>query len=356
MKLIKVFITLFISIVVQTAMMAAGNKGDSLSVMALKEECDKCRKEISTVDSASVQSYIAKVNEERAANQVVQQKLRTNKERNYLVLYIVMGGICVIGLLVAGLFLLRKYNRRLVDSQNRLVQARQIVENSVRLKNLFLSNMSHEIRTPLNALAGFSTILADNSLDKETRKQFEGIIGQNSDLLMKLIDDVVGFSLEQNNEMQFKIGNHDAVSICRNVVETVNKVKHTAATMSFSTTLSSLPLSTDEARLQQLLINLLVNAGKFTPQGSITLSLSADDKMAHFAVTDTGCGIPQEKREAVVNRFEKAHESDQGTGLGLSICRFIIERLGGKIWVDPEYHDGARFCFTHPLERKEDRP
>lgn len=121
MKLIKVFITLFISIVVQTVMMAAGNKGDSLSVMALKEECDKCRKEISTVDSASVQSYIAKVNEERAANQVVQQKLRTNKERNYLVLYIVMGGIGVIGLLVAGLFLLRKYNRRLVDSQNRLV-------------------------------------------------------------------------------------------------------------------------------------------------------------------------------------------------------------------------------------------
>ena len=349
----KLTITLFYLIVFPMAMTAADTNSDSLSAKTLKEECDRYRKEIATVDSASVQSYIAKVNKERAANQVVQQKLRTNKQRNILILFVVFGGLVVIGLLLTGLFLLRRYNRRLVDSQNHLEHARQMVENSVRLKNLFLSNMSHEIRTPLNALAGFSTILADNSLDKATRKQFEEVIGQNSNLLLKLIDDVVGFSLGQNNEMQFSIGNHDAVDICRNVVETVNKVKHTAATMSFSTTLSSLPLVTDEARLQQLLINLLVNASKFTEKGSITLSLSSDGNMACFAVTDTGCGIAPEKREAVFNRFEKANESDNGTGLGLSICRFIIERLGGKIWVDPDYHDGARFCFTHPLERKE---
>ena len=89
-----------------------------------------------------------------------------------LITYIVMGGLLVIGLLVAGLIMLRKYNRRLMESKEKLNHARQMVENSVRLKNIFLSNMSHEIRTPLNALAGFTAFLADESLDEESRKQF----------------------------------------------------------------------------------------------------------------------------------------------------------------------------------------
>ena len=264
-----------------------------------------------------------------------------------------MGGLLVIGLLVAGLIMLRKYNRRLMESKEKLNHARQMVENSVRLKNIFLSNMSHEIRTPLNALAGFTAFLADESLDEESRKQFESIIQQNSDLLMKLIHDVVDFSIQQDGEMQFRLEEHDAVDTCRNVVKTVDKVKQTKAAIIFESQLETLPIVTDEARLQQLLINLLVNANKFTTEGSITLSLETKDDMALFAVTDTGCGIAADKRESVFTRFEKLDENAQGTGLGLSICRFIIERLGGKIWVDPEYNNGARFCFTHPLNKKE---
>ena len=314
-----------------------------------RTECDRYRKEIATVDSASVQSYIAQVNKQRAANQVAQQTLRNNHQRNILMTSIVAGGLLVTALLAMGLIMLRRYNRRLRESEERLNDARRMVENSVRLKNLFLSNMSHEIRTPLNALAGFSAILADESLDDESRKQFECIIQQNSDLLMKLINDVVDFSNQQNGEMQFRMQRHDAVEICRNVVKTVDKVKQTKATISFTSDLDSLPVTTDEARLQQLLINLLVNATKFTKEGSITLSLTTKDNMAHFAVTDTGCGIAPDKREQVFNRFEKINENAQGTGLGLSICRYIIERLGGKIWVDPDYDKGARFCFTHRL-------
>ena len=94
-----------------------------------KEECDKYRKEISSVDSASVQSYIARVNKERAANLVAQQTLRNNRQRNMLITYIVMGGMLVIGLLVAGLIMLRKYKRRLMESKEKLNHARQIVEN-----------------------------------------------------------------------------------------------------------------------------------------------------------------------------------------------------------------------------------
>ena len=142
----------------------------------------------------------------------------------------------------------------------------------------------------------------------------------------------------------------DAVVICRNVVETVEKVKQTQAEVRFVTTLESLPLVTDDSRLQQLLINLLINATKFTTEGVITLEVEKEsDTVALFSVTDTGCGIPLEKQKQIFNRFEKLNEGAQGTGLGLSICQLIIEQVGGRIWIDHEYTEGARFMFTHPI-------
>ena len=323
------------------------------SVDEAKADCDAYRKINANRDSVSVQSYRAKVNKERNANMVAQEQLSINEEKSMIMAYYITGLVVVLILLGVGIVVSRKYNRRLKKMREELNEARKVAENSMHLKSLFLSNMSHEIRTPLNALAGFSAILAEDNLDNETRQQFEAIIHQNSDLLLKLINDVVDFSRQQNGEMQFKIEEQDAVEICRNVVETVDKVKRTAAEIRFESDIDSLTLSTDKARLQQMLINLLVNANKFTEKGSIVLTLKKDGNVAQFSVTDTGCGIAPEKREKIFNRFEKLDENAQGTGLGLSICQLIIEHLGGKIWVDPDYNDGARFCFTHPIERKE---
>ena len=105
-----------------------------------------------------------------------------------------------------------------------------------------------------------------------------------------------------------------------------------------------------QCRLQQVLINLLINATKFTAQGTITLELvKQTEDTALFSVSDTGCGISKENQNKIFNRFEKLDENAQGTGLGLSICQLIIEQLGGKIWIDPDYDKGARFLFTHPI-------
>ena len=142
--------------------------------------------------------------------------------------------------------------------------------------------MSHEIRTPLNALSGFSSILTDNNIDAEMRKQCNDIIQQNSDLLLKLIDDVVDLSSLERGKMQFRFEIHDAVSLCQNVIDTVDKIKQTSASIVFQTSLGKLELYTDEARLQQLLINLLINATKFTTEGRITLTLEKQDGMALF--------------------------------------------------------------------------
>ena len=157
--------------------------------------------------------------------------------------------------------------------------------------------------------------------------------------------------------MQFRFSTYDAVSLCKNVVDTVDKIKQTSAAVIFQTELEKLDLYTDEARLQQLLINLLINATKFTTEGSITLSLEVQEGKALFSVTDTGCGIAPEKQEQIFNRFEKLDENAQGSGLGLSICQLIIEHFGGKIWIDAEYAAGCRFVFTHPIRtdaRKEE--
>lgn len=314
-----------------------------------RSACDHYRRENLVRDSISAQSYVSKVNLQRARYQVSELTLKTQKRRTTLLRYLSLGSLFTLLLIGAGTYGLNRKNRRLNTAKIRLEEAQKEAERSIFTKNLFLSNMSHEIRTPLNALSGFSSILTDSNIDADTRQQCNEIIQQNSDLLVKLIDDVVDLSNLEKGNMQFRFADQEVVALCRKVVDTVDRIKQTAAEVRFEASLQELILHTDEARLQQLLINLLINATKFTTEGSITLSLSLDGKTALFSVTDTGCGIAPDQREKVFNRFEKLNENAQGTGLGLSICRLIIERFGGKIWIDPDYTTGTRFCFTHPL-------
>lgn len=314
-----------------------------------RSACDHYRRENLVRDSISAQSYVARVNLQRARYQVSELTLKTQQQRADLLLYLSLGSLFTLLLIAVGSYNLSRKNRHLKVAKAKLEQAQKEAERSIFTKNLFLSNMSHEIRTPLNALSGFSSILTDSNIDAETRQQCNDIIQQNSDLLVKLIDDVVDLSNLEKGNMQFRFALQEVVSLCRKVVDTVERIKQTAAEVRFESSLQELNLYTDEARLQQLLINLLINATKFTTEGSITLSLTLDGEMALFSVTDTGCGIAPDQREKVFNRFEKLNENAQGTGLGLSICRLIIERFGGKIWIDPTYNTGTRFCFTHPL-------
>ena len=294
----------------------------------------------------------------RTVYQVDRLGVANQNQRNRLLFYLIIGSILILVVFIIFVIYIRRANNQLATSRLKLNEARKNAENSIRTKSLFLSNMSHEIRTPLNALSGFSSILTDNNIDKETRQQCNDIIQQNSALLLKLIDDVVDLSSLERGKIQFRLGIYDAVSLCRNVIDTVEKIKQTSATVVFQTSLEKLELHTDEARLQQLLINLLINATKFTTEGSITLALEiGNNDMAQFSITDTGCGIAAEKQDKIFNRFEKLDENAQGSGLGLSICQLIVEHFGGKIWIDKEYKDGARFVFIHPIhlnEKKEE--
>lgn len=206
----------------------------------------------------------------------------------------------ILVVLSAGLFVslyfyyhTKKLKDELQESESALRDAKDRAEESSRLKSAFLANMSHEIRTPLNAIVGFSDVLASVSQARKSENEFI-----------------------------------------------------------FECDRESMDMRTDTQRLQQVIINLLSNADKFTRNGKITLGLKVDEKQREvlFSVSDTGTGIPLEKQKLVFERFEKLNEYVQGTGLGLSICKLTVEKWGGKIWVDPGYTDGARFVFTHPLD------
>ncbi len=315
------------------------------------EACLAYQKVHTLQDSICAKSYARQINEMRVLYYVDQIELENQAERNRLLLGSIIGFLCLLGLIIFIALRIRRQNKQLLNSQKRLEVAKTNAENAIRTKSMFLSNMSHEIRTPLNALSGFSAILTEQNIDNDTRMQCNDIIQQNSELLLKLINDVIDLSNLELGKLEFTIEDCDAISICRNVIDTVERVKQTSTAVLFKTELSSLKLHSDSSRLQQVLINLLINATKFTPQGSITLEVTKESNTtALFTVTDTGFGIPLEKQDKIFNRFEKLNEGAQGTGLGLSICQLIIERLGGEIWIDPSYTEGARFVFTHPID------
>ncbi len=311
------------------------------------------------IDTLASQSYIRQINTIKAKYQVDKAETASNNEYNKIITSILVGTMALVTLFVLLAILLKRQREKVKLSTQKLATSRINAENAMRAKSVFLSNMSHEIRTPLNALSGFSSLLTEEGLDDETRRQCNEVIQQNSELLLKLINDVIDLSSLEFGKLQFCIAQHDAVSICKNVIDTVNKVKQTQAELTFTTELEEMPIETDDSRLQQVLINLLINATKFTPQGSIVLKLEKEtNDTVLFTVTDTGCGIPKDRQTNIFQRFEKLNENVQGSGLGLSICQLIIEHIGGQIWIDSEYTEGSRFCFTHPISqtaRKENR-
>lgn len=329
-------------------------KADLLVKMGNKEEAyGQYGKVFSYIKTSFEKNYPKEI--DRLCTRFQADQLAYQNERDRIVsMRFYLAGIIVSVLFLIFLLVLGwKKIFRLKRSQMRQEAMKEKAVQAIQRKNMFLSNMSHEVRTPLNAIVGFSAVLTDEdeSFDDESRREFSEIIKVNSFQLLKLINDILDFSDFENDNITFNIRTHDAVKLCNEVVETVMASRKLEVEMRFDTDLSVLMLDTDDARLRQVLINLLVNATKFTEQGSIVLELKmVDAGTALFSVTDTGCGIPPEKQHLIFERFEKLNDFVQGSGLGLSICQLIVKYMNGKLWVDSGYTRGARFCFTHPLK------
>ena len=247
----------------------------------------------------------------------------------------------------------RKLTKELASQSKELIVALKRAEEANLMKSQFIANMSHEIRTPLNAVVGFSQLLTMDGIEmtEEEKRDITSRIILNTDLLLKLINDILDLSRMDAGRTKMNIQDVEFVSLIQMATDSSKVNLSKEIEMTYESTVKKLNMKTDPERMTQVISNLLSNAKKCTEKGSIKVNLSykPGDAMVTVSVTDTGCGIPSDKAEKIFRRFEKLDEFKQGTGLGLSITRAIIEQLGGQIYVDTSYKNGARFVFNLPV-------
>ena len=243
-------------------------------------------------------------------------------------------------------------------AKEELIKAKNIAEEGDRLKTAFLHNISHEIRTPMNAIVGFSALLGEPDVDAQIRKDYIDIITQSSNHLLAIISDIVDISnIEADlvkiikNEINI---NSTLESLCNQFMpiadeKEINLVCETALSDSEALVL------TDSTKLNQILINLINNAIKFTDKGYVKVGCVMTDKFLKFNVSDTGIGISEEYHQKIFDRFYQTQHSVsrlyEGTGLGLAISKAHVELMGGKIWLTSEPGKGTSFYFTVPYEK-----
>ena len=237
----------------------------------------------------------------------------------------------------------------LQNIEQELIKARIKAEQSDRLKSAFLANMSHEIRTPLNAIVGFSQLLPAAETAEE-KKLYSGIINQNSDILLQLINDILDLSKIESGTLEYIKRPMNLGEVCRTIYAVHKERVKEGVTLVFDNEDENLFIEGDQNRIMQVITNFLTNASKFTYAGEIRLGFERTDKNIRVYVKDTGIGIEPEKVDHIFERFVKLNSFAQGTGLGLSICQMIIEKIGGEIGVTSELGKGSTFYFTIPYE------
>ena len=268
-------------------------------------------------------------------------------------LYLVTGGIALILAAIAWIMILR---RRVHLQTTDLRQAKEVAEEASRTKGEFLSNMSHEIRTPMNGVLGMTQLALETNLTDDQR-EYISTANQSADALLTVINDILDFS-------KIEAGKLDLDPISFQLRDGLADDLRTIAMKAQEKNLElvyeiddAIPdnLVGDPGRLRQIVLNLVSNAVKFTLQGEVALNVTLESQSAelvvlHFAIRDTGIGIPSEKQQLVFAAFSQADSSTTrrfgGTGLGLSISRQLVALMNGKIWVESVVGEGSCFHFT----------
>ena len=298
-------------------------------------------------------------NSELEQQKIIQKEEQMKSEARIALLGIILISLFVISFLMSVyLYRRRKMLQALRVTNENLIVARDKAEQSDKMKTQFIQNMTHEIRTPLNAIVGFSQLLTTPGMQvgEEEKAEFSRLIQQNSDLLTTLVNDVLDLASLESGKYTMSLSLCRCNDMCRAAMASVQHRKAPGVEMSFTSEVDDdFELMTDGKRLQQVLINYLTNAEKYTSHGEIRVhcSLSENPGKMTFSVEDTGPGVPADKADLIFTRFYKLDSFKQGTGLGLNIWSVIAERLHGEVKCDKTYTRGARFLFIHPLEQND---
>ncbi|WP_081783605.1 ATP-binding response regulator [Xylanibacter brevis] len=238
-------------------------------------------------------------------------------------------------------------NKKLKEYEEKAAKA----EKASRMKSLFLANMSHEIRTPLNAIEGFSRIMAETDSFDE-RMTYMEIIESNNSRLLSLVNEILDLSRVESGEIVIKNASTDLNSLMGSIKQLFKFRCSESVNLTWTKPNMPVVMTTDENRLTQVFSNLISNALKHTPKGTITYGyrLINEGSTIEFYVSDTGSGISPEFIDKIFDTYaSKDAEQQQGYGLGLALCRIIVEKMGGRITVKSRLGEGSTFTFTLPF-------
>lgn len=245
-----------------------------------------------------------------------------------------------------------------INRQKELEIAKMKAEESDNLKSAFLANMSHEIRTPMNSIMGFISILQESDLSDGERTEYLDIVRRNGDRLLTTLNDIVNISKIESGQIQVNYSDFDINEIIINLYSLFKPEADIRGLEYFRpTTISSYYsfIRSDREKLYSVMTNLIKNALKYTKKGFVKVEFSIDDDELFFSVSDSGIGIPEDKRQTIFERFIQVDSSKkssyEGAGLGLAITKAFVEMLGGKIGVESELDKGSRFFVKIPVER-----
>jgi len=243
--------------------------------------------------------------------------------------------------------------KKIKERTNELVKSLRAIEVISKAKSDFISSVSHELRTPLTSVKGFSSLLVEEKFGKlpeEARKRLE-TIDENVDKLMDIVNTLLDIARIESGRMEIKIAPAEIVELINGVTELLMpQIQAKKIKLSLSTP-KALEVYMDKSLIERVLINLINNAIKYTPEGgSILVSLKQTEHQALIGVKDTGCGIKQEDLEKIFEEFYRVNNPEnvklRGSGLGLSLVRRIIDTHKEKIWVESEVGKGSIFYFT----------
>ncbi len=255
-----------------------------------------------------------------------------------------------------------RFRRLLRREHEDLTLAKRKAEESDHLKTAFLSNMSHEIRTPMNAILGFSNLLSHPDISLAEKDEFINLIRINGKNLLTLVEDIIDISKIDSGQLQIKNAPCKLHEMLTQVYDSFQDDIKRRGLFNLKLYLKegisdeNIRILSDEHRLQQILINLVGNAVKFTERGFVEFGYTQeDDQFLRFYVKDTGIGLPKGKESEIFERFSKFNSDKErlygGTGIGLSIAKHLVTLMGGEIWVESEPLVGTTFYFTLPYHR-----